>query len=316
MIVVVLADAALLAVDRALDSAHPVLAATKPPFHRPPPWWITSRAPCRSGFSHLSADLRGPPAGLRRRTYDWRSKTTSPTTSTPSESTPVLGPLRPACTHVSAGRLRSGTMPALTIIQHGEDASSQRAWPQLRAGELLETKSGVIRVTGVGTESLAPAEVFNLEVVGAHRYFVGKHRVLAHNAYGDAAAKAIFYGETGVEAKITPDMIGTGTRASGSIRPPGWVDDAGFARGHLLGRQLGGSGGEANNLVTLFQNPANHPVMSGFEAQIRAAVEGGQVVNFGAMPIYRAGSAIPAGVTIVGEGSGGFSLAVTVLNGG
>jgi hypothetical protein len=42
-----------------------------------------------------------------------------------------------------------------------------------------------------------------------------------------------------------------------------------YARGHLLGNQLGGAGNEPRNLVTIFQNPANHPVMSGFEAQIR-----------------------------------------------
>lgn len=41
MIVVVLADAALLAIDRALDSAHPMLAATTR-FDRPPPWLLSS----------------------------------------------------------------------------------------------------------------------------------------------------------------------------------------------------------------------------------------------------------------------------------
>ena len=48
MIVVVLADAALLAVDRALDSAHPMLAATNR-FDRPPPWLIASE--------HLAAQV-------------------------------------------------------------------------------------------------------------------------------------------------------------------------------------------------------------------------------------------------------------------
>ena len=128
MIVVVLADAALLAVDRVSTRLRASSSLPRPSAsHRPPPW-ITSGAPCRLVALHLSAD----PAALLRDYADalrLRSKTTSPTTSTPSESTPVLGPLRPACTHVSGGRRRSGTMPALTIIQHGEDASSQRAWP-------------------------------------------------------------------------------------------------------------------------------------------------------------------------------------------
>jgi hypothetical protein len=48
MIVVVLADAALLAVDQAIDAAHPILAATKR-FDRPPPWLITSE--------HLAAQV-------------------------------------------------------------------------------------------------------------------------------------------------------------------------------------------------------------------------------------------------------------------
>ncbi len=55
LIVVVLADAALLAVDRAIDSAHPLLAATNR-FDRPPPWWITSER-LAAQVLHLSADL-------------------------------------------------------------------------------------------------------------------------------------------------------------------------------------------------------------------------------------------------------------------
>ena len=56
----------------------------------------------------------------------------------------------------------------------------------LKAGETLKTKTGVVRVTSVGVESLPRLEVFNLEVFGAHRYFVGEHQVLAHNVYGAA----------------------------------------------------------------------------------------------------------------------------------
>jgi hypothetical protein len=64
---------------------------------------------------------------------------------------------------------------------------------------------------------------------------------------------------TGASAILTPDRLGTGTRASQSITPPGYVTDANFARGHLIGRQLGGSGSEPGNLVTIFQNPAIRP---------------------------------------------------------
>ncbi|MBI1178452.1 hypothetical protein GC207_13540 [bacterium] len=121
---------------------------------------------------------------------------------------------------------------------------------------------------------------------------------------------------TGVSATITEDMLGTGTRASQSITPPGYVVDAELARGHLLGRQLGGSGTDVRNLVTIYQNPANHPVMSGIEGQVRAAVQGGQVVDYSAFPVYEGANVVPRGITITGQGSGGFNTAVTVLNRG
>jgi hypothetical protein len=121
---------------------------------------------------------------------------------------------------------------------------------------------------------------------------------------------------TGASATITREMLGTGTRASQSIIPPGYVTDSDFARGHLIGRQLGGSGTDARNLVTIFQNPANTPVMSGFEGQVRAAVQSGQTVNYSVVPVYQGVNAIPRGITIIGNGSGGFNLSVTVLNKG
>jgi hypothetical protein len=61
MIVVVLADAALLAVDRALDSAHPALAATRR-FDRPP-WML--------GSEHLAAQVLDLSAELAARLQDY-----------------------------------------------------------------------------------------------------------------------------------------------------------------------------------------------------------------------------------------------------
>ncbi|ARR56356.1 hypothetical protein HY78_24315 [Rhizorhabdus wittichii DC-6] len=122
---------------------------------------------------------------------------------------------------------------------------------------------------------------------------------------------------TGVRATITQDMIGTGTAANPSIIPPGWSGNGRLfneARGHLLGRQLGGSGDLAENLVTLQQNPANSPVMRGFENQVRSAVEGGQVVRYSSTPVYNGSNLAPRGITLSGKGSGGFDLNVTVLN--
>jgi hypothetical protein len=132
-----------------------------------------------------------------------------------------------------------------------------------------------------------------------------------------AASGKIDYGNldqlgrpTGVKATITKDMIGTGTPASSSIRPPGFdqLPVQNRARGHLLGRQLGGSGSDPRNLVTMEQTPANSPVMRDFENQVRAAVENGQTVEYSATPIYDGDNPIPQGITLQGKGSGGFNL--------
>ena len=122
---------------------------------------------------------------------------------------------------------------------------------------------------------------------------------------------------TGVTASITSEMIGTGTKANPNIIPPGWSGNgvlSNEARGHLLGAQLGGSGDVAENLVTLQQNPANSPVMRGFESLVRSAVESGQVVEYSSTPIYDGASLIPRGITLSGSGSGEFNLNVTVVN--
>ncbi|WP_082879810.1 RHS repeat-associated core domain-containing protein [Methylomonas methanica] len=122
---------------------------------------------------------------------------------------------------------------------------------------------------------------------------------------------------TGVKATITKDMINTGTSANPAIQPPGWSGNGtafNEARGHLLGKQLGGSGDIPENLVTLQQNWTNTPTMRGFEGQVRAAVEGGQVVDYSATPIYNGNNLIPKAVTLVGKGSGGYDLGVSILN--
>ena len=120
---------------------------------------------------------------------------------------------------------------------------------------------------------------------------------------------------TGAAATITREMLGTGTAASRSIRPAGFLGgSANHARGHLISRLLGGSGKDPRNLTTLYQNPVNTPVMRGFEQQVANAVRGGQTVRYEAIPIYRGSELIPRGVTLRATGDGGFRLHVTVLN--
>ncbi|MGM2820302.1 DNA/RNA non-specific endonuclease [Bacillus cereus group sp. Bce001] len=137
--------------------------------------------------------------------------------------------------------------------------------------------------------------------------------------------KNVIFGEldnlgrpTGVTATITQDMIGTGSKASQSIKPPGFLGGGpgspGHARGHLLGNQLGGSGKDARNLVTLYQTPVNSPVMRDFESSVRAAVEKGEVVRYQSIPIYEGNNLMPKGVTLKARGTNDFSLDVTIIN--
>ncbi|WP_367946456.1 DNA/RNA non-specific endonuclease [Cronobacter sakazakii] len=115
---------------------------------------------------------------------------------------------------------------------------------------------------------------------------------------------------------FTGPPVNTGTHANPNIQPPGFITGAGSnrARGHLLGRQLGGSDDDVRNLVTIQQRPANTPVMSGIEGRIRKALEQGEIIDLNITPIYHGPSRIPAGITIKAEGSGGFFEHVTVLN--
>jgi hypothetical protein len=80
----------------------------------------------------------------------------------------------------------------LNVTRHHRLFSADRGdWVRagdVGLGELLQTKDGTVHVTDVGAATHEPAEVFNLEIFGAHRYFVGEHRVLAHNTYGVAGS--------------------------------------------------------------------------------------------------------------------------------
>jgi hypothetical protein len=120
---------------------------------------------------------------------------------------------------------------------------------------------------------------------------------------------------TGASATIDRAMLGTGSRPAGGIRPPGYQGGpANHAKGHLIGRQLGGTGSDPRNLVTLYQTRVNNSTMLRFENQVRRAVEAGETVRYTVTPIYRGAEAIPRAVTLSARGSGGFRLDVSVLN--
>lgn len=104
---------------------------------------------------------------------------------------------------------------------------------------------------------------------------------------------------TAANALIKPYMIGTGSSALQDIRPPGFIsglDPNNHSRGHLIGKQLGGSGEDEKNLVTLYQNPVNTPYMTKYENMVRQAVDNGETVRYRVTPIYERDIGMPSAV--------------------
>lgn len=133
-----------------------------------------------------------------------------------------------------------------------------------------------------------------------------------HIEYGSVDGKGR---RSGVRAVITKKMLGTGSPASPSIRPPGFVHgNMNHARGHLLARQLGGSGNEPSNLVTLLHNPVNSPIMRDIETKVRIAIEAGEVIQYSAIPVYAETEDMPIGITLNAKGDKGFSLSLSIPN--
>lgn len=121
----------------------------------------------------------------------------------------------------------------------------------------------------------------------------------------------------GVEATLTAPMLGSGTRANWRLTPPGWQGNGDIyneARGHLLGRQLGGLGNDPRNLVTLTQRGANSPQMRDFENQVASRVRSGEVVEYAAMPLYNNGALPPSAILLTAHGSRGAPVARIVNN--
>ena len=129
---------------------------------------------------------------------------------------------------------------------------------------------------------------------------------------------------SGIRATITPAMVAAadrdrlGSAADPSIRPPGFdrLPARNHARGHLLGRQLGGSGDLTANLVALYQTRANSPVMRDYETMVAEAVRAGETVRYAVRPVYpsRTANGAPSAIRITATGDRGFRLDVTVAN--
>ena len=128
----------------------------------------------------------------------------------------------------------------------------------------------------------------------------------------------------GVSATITPAMVAAaahdelGSAADPDIRPPGLdqLPARNRARGHLLGRQLGGSGDLPANLVALYQTRANTPVMRDYESAVAEAVQAGETVRYRVRPRYPSPrfEGAPSAIRITAVGDRGFRLDVTIAN--
>jgi hypothetical protein len=129
---------------------------------------------------------------------------------------------------------------------------------------------------------------------------------------------------SGVTATITAAMVDAaaedelGSAADPDIRPPGFdrLPARNRARGHLLGRQLGGSGDLEANLVALYQTRANSPVMRDYEGAVADAAQAGETIQYTVRPLYgsRASTGAPRAIRIKATGDAGFRLDVTVAN--
>jgi hypothetical protein len=95
----------------------------------------------------------------------------------------------------------------------------------------------------------------------------------------------------GVEARLSKAVVTAGPArpVDGRIRPPGWEDDKGLTRLMLFPYQLGGSGLDARNLVTVHRAT----VVPKFNAVVDrihdAIVKRGETVQFSVTPKYRDG---------------------------
>jgi len=114
----------------------------------------------------------------------------------------------------------------------------------------------------------------------------------------------------GVNSTISAPLLGTGTKAYWRRTPPGWLGNGNInnqARAHLQGRQLGGVGRDARNLVTMTHDGANTPQMRDFENAVAQRAAGGEVLDYSATPIYGEGVGAPAGVLLTAHGPNGSS---------
>ncbi len=109
------------------------------------------------------------------------------------------------------------------------------------------------------------------------------------------------------------DLVGSDTRRDGKHDPTGYQKGKGLARGHLIGRQLGGSGTEMRNLVPQYTIP-NSVIQKGFEDRIAKRITGGERIYYLAVPLYDGDSVIPYETRLYAIGNQGTNDSIVVKN--
>lgn len=130
--------------------------------------------------------------------------------------------------------------------------------------------------------------------------------------YGPAPGNRAQFGE----AHLTAEFLASnpGTSASPSIRPPGFESGAaGHNRGHLIAKQLGGSGTTIANLITQYVRPNQQQRVQ--ESLVKAAVLACETVDYLVEALYAGGGSLPVTATeLVAIGDKGFTLHAIIPN--
>ncbi|WP_081748762.1 DNA/RNA non-specific endonuclease [Nocardiopsis sp. CNT312] len=118
--------------------------------------------------------------------------------------------------------------------------------------------------------------------------------------------------------KQTEIIGGDTSRSNGDINSnptPGWNPGDGrvYARGHLLGRQLGGYGRDRRNLVKL-HHTANSDVMQTYEDKVRQRLDSGERIFYASIPQYDGDNPVPDAIDLYAVGDRGFYAHWTVYN--
>ena len=159
----------------------------------------------------------------------------------------------------------------------------------------LPTTASKSESTNPGPEELGAAQFSDSDLKDSKNGWITYHDL-------DSLGRA-----TGADALLKPTMVNTGTTANQDIRPPGFIsgkEPYGHSRGHLIGRQMGGTGDDARNLTTLYQTPVNTPYMTKYENQVRKALDDGETIRYRVTPIYEGSDLLCKEIEIEAKGLG------------